>query len=182
MTRKIRPPTTPEGQLEIYFRQEVGRIAGRARRVLFTANDIVSDGGVNSQVFLKTLSSDFFRSIGDSLFFTFFGRVVLPALSSGDFTINLLDESDALITKVAELSLSASASFYGDANVNFKADKEIRAASRISTDDPAVGTLVVIESVVTLMSKKLKFEVVTNGGVNEVNIDYFQVEFSPGFV
>lgn len=187
MAQKQRTPNQRLGHLDDKFRQNASNVAGKARRTLFTA-DNVSNGSTFglTTIYSKTFSAKFLKSVGDSIFLTFFGRIVSAAGASA-FTLLLQNESGATILSLFTPFAygSANVQVWGDANFSLSEGRVLSAAGKLISND-ATFPIVMDASggSAVLNAKQITFSILANcsADVNGVDFDLIQAEFSPAVI
>lgn len=79
MAQKVGLPNIIGSHRDKIFRQRLEKIAGRGRHTIDTVDTITltgSTGGLETTLYSKSFSSEFFQSIGDGLYFTASGSLL----------------------------------------------------------------------------------------------------------
>lgn len=167
--------------------QRSTNIAGRARRTILTATGLTNGGTLIAAELLSfTLAADFFKTPGDAIFMTFFGKF---NEDSGTVLISILDEDGATLINTFSGGggiLGDDVSFYADCVFLLDADKVIRGAGRMVLDDfvsPNPTQVWVPDPGSAFNAKKITIFVTANAAdADVVQVNYFQAEFSPAVI
>lgn len=189
MARKQSPPRVIDSHLGRKAQQASASIAGKGRRTLFTATTL-SNGGtlIAAELLTHILAAQFFRSAGDAVVITFFGRFDDTAGVNSLF-ITILDEDNN--TLIQPLSASSAGSggvvpVYGDCIFLLDENKVIRGGGRLSLQDdvtPLYSRVFAPSAGSALSAKKIKTFITANAaGADTVAIDYLQAEYCPAAI
>lgn len=186
MAQKQKTPDIIGSHLDNKFRQRTANITGRARRTIYTANNLsVTNNVTYEDVVTKTFSSKFFATPGDSLFFTISGQININASIFNTLQIVVEDAVGNTLISPGLLSVAApvaDTAIISTGHVYLTTTKTIGCGfhSGIYSSSGYQGFVQRSSSINSNSTGKIKIRLQYIGELLE--LDLFQVEYSPAVI
>lgn len=186
MANKVGAPKNLGTHRDNKLREQASRIAGKARRTLFTQFDLEVNSPVTNQIlFTETFSSKLFQSPGDAIAITAVGRINVNAELINELQIYLLDgDGLALTTLILGTVHSAPAStvyFEGRGLCYINRDNLFGYSSSYMFTGSSSGNFN-FSNQPNIANSTGKFSVVADYSGDELELDFVQAEFIPAVI